>query len=260
FDGDPAVDPFLYFYEKTNTGRNYIIQKVNKTGEDRIHALFKREPTMNHSLNIRGGTDKAKYLFAFGYLNQRGTAVNTSLKRYSVRINTEYNLNDWLKVGENANIIYQQNPPMQAGIGSVYLQMPIIPVKDIMGNWGGSFGGPDIGTFTNPVAIQHRDVENDIHNDWHIIGNIYGEATFLRNFTFRSSIGYNINNFYFKNYTATQTENIQVNRSLNRLTISMDYSNMMTFTNTLDFRKTWGKHDVSVLVGSEAIDFTQRGV
>ena len=31
FEGDPAVDPSKYFLEAPNMGRNYIIQKVNKT-------------------------------------------------------------------------------------------------------------------------------------------------------------------------------------------------------------------------------------
>ena len=90
-EGDPAVDPAKYFYEKINV-KNYIIQKVNKEGEDWFHDLFKKAPTQNHSLTASGGTERSKYLFALGYTNQQGTLVNTKLLRYTARINSEYSL------------------------------------------------------------------------------------------------------------------------------------------------------------------------
>ena len=91
-EGDPAIAASNYYYASPNRGQNYIIQKVNKDREDWFHDLFKRAPTTDHNITASGGTEKSKYLFSLGYLNQQGTLVKTSLKRYSARINTEYTL------------------------------------------------------------------------------------------------------------------------------------------------------------------------
>src|SRR5690606_25840259 len=58
----------------------------------------------------------------------------------------------------------------------------------------------------------------------------------------------------------TAVEDIQVNTSTNRLEVTSDYNSMMTFTNTLNFQKGWDKHEVSAMLGSEAIEYIGRGV
>ena len=265
FEGDPAVDPSLYFYESPNTGRNYIIQEINKEGTDWFHELFKKAPTLEQNLTISGGTDKSKYLFGLGYLDQQGTLVNTYLKRYTGRINTSFTLGDHVRVGENLNIIYKENPGFGensdfGGITEVIKQQPIVPIRDIMGNWGGTFGGPGLGDGQNPVAVQYRNRDKDIVNQWFIIGNVFAEVDFLKHFTARTSLGYNVRNDYTHDFNTTQVENVQGNNSFNSLSVSSGYRSQMTFTNVLSYENIFGKHHFKMLVGSEAIDETNRFV
>jgi len=265
-EGDPAVDPSKYFYESPNAGKNYIIQKVDKEGFDWFHALFKKAPTTEHNITASGGTDKAKYLFSLGYLDQQGTLVETNLKRYSARVNTEYSIAKNIRVGENANIIHRNNVGFSensqfGGIVETMKQQPIVPLKDIAGNWGGTFGGPELGDGQNPVGVQYRNSQNDIPLDWYIIGNAYGELDFLKGFTARTSIGYNIANSFSSNFNTTQVENVQANTSPNELSVSASYSSRMTFTNTLRYKNTFaGKHNLEAMIGSEAIKYVGRGV
>jgi TonB-linked SusC/RagA family outer membrane protein len=260
--GDPAVDPSLYFYKSKNTGENYIIQNVNKTNDGGFwfRNTFKNAPTMSHSFTASGGSDKANYLFSLGYLNQQGTAVGSYLKRYSARINTAYTFNKWLKVGENANIIYKDVPLVNEStlMNAASEMNPLVPLKDIMGNWGGTFGGPDLGGVSNPVAIAIRNTQKSFNYQWFIIGNTYAEVTPLKGLTARTSIGYNINNMYSQYFTPPETENINGNSDNNNLSISSGYGSTMTFTNTLNYDNLFGKNDVKVLLGSEAIRYNTR--
>lgn len=265
FEGDPRINPSLYFYQSPNRGQNYIIQKVNKEGTDWFHELFKKASSTEHNLNVSGGTEKSKYLFSLGYLNQQGTLINTRLKRYSARINTEFNLAKNIRVGENLNILYRENPGFSensdfGGITEVIKLPPIIPVKDIAGNWGGTFGGPSLGDGQNPVAVQYRNIDKDVINNWQIMGNVYAELDILKNFTARTSLGYNVYNAFVQDFSTPQIENVQGNNNENSLGVSASYSNMMTFTNTLKYKNTFGDHNLSVLVGSEAIENVSRGV
>lgn len=265
FEGDPAVDPSLYFYASPNRGQNYIIQQINKEGTDWFHELFKKAPSTEHNLAVSGGTDKSKYLFSLGYLHHEGTLINTYLDRYSARVNTEFTLGKNIRVGENLNILYRQNPGFSensdfGGIIETVKLQPIVPLKDIKGNWGGTFGGPGLGDGQNPVAVQYRNRDKDVLNEWSIIGNAYAEIDFLKNFMAKTSIGYNISNSFIQDFNTTQVENVQGNNSENSLSISASYGSRMTFTNLLTYVNTFGKHNIEVLIGSEAIEYTGRGV
>jgi TonB-linked SusC/RagA family outer membrane protein len=263
--GDPAVDPAKYFWQSPNRGQNYIIQKVDKEGFDWYHALFKRAPTTEHNITASGGTDKSKYLFSLGYLQQQGTLVKTNLQRYSVRVNTEYTIGKNIRVGENANIIHRNNAGFSensqfGGIVETMKQQPIVPLKDIGGNWGGTFGGPELGDGQNPVGVQYYNNENDVPLDWYVIGNGFAEVDFLKGFTARTSMGFNINNSFNSNFNTTQVENVQANTSPNSLSVTSGYGSTMTFTNTLKYKKTFAKHNLEAMVGSEAIQYVSRSV
>ena len=265
FEGDPEIDPALYFYESPNRGRNYIIQKLDQEGTDWFHHLFQKAPTLDQNLNISGGTDKSKYLFGLAYIDQKGTLLNTYLKRYSGRVNTSFTLADNIRIGENINVIFRESPGFSentdfGGITEVIKQQPFVPLKDIMGNWGGTFGGPGLGDGQNPVAVQARNVPKDIVNQWHIIGNVYAEVDFLKHFTARTSLGYNVNNSYTQDFNTTQVENVQGNNSFNSMSVSAGYGSQRTFTNVLTYENTFGKHYFKVLAGSEAIDQLNRDV
>lgn len=256
FEGDPEVDPSRYVLEVPNKGRNYAIYKVNKSGTDWFHEMYKPAPSMEHKISASGGSDNARYLFSLGYLDQKGTMIETYYKRYSLRINTEFNIGKHIKVGENLNLIVGDLGAVSGSTAPYHLQS-MLPVRDIMGNWTGSFGGIDLGQASNPVALQHRN-KDDIRNSWAQIGNIYAEVGFLKNFKFRTSLGYNFGQSYTHDFTTTPYENAENNNALNALTISSGYNRMMTFTNTLTYNKKLAKHNINVIAGSEAIEYHAR--
>lgn len=256
FEGDPAVDPSKYVLDIPNKGRNYAIYKINKEGTDWFHELYKPAPTMEHKISASGGSDNAKYLFSLGYLDQQGTLIESYLKRYSFRVNTEFSVGKHIKVGENLNLIIRDLGPVSSTTAPYHLQS-MIPVKDIMGNWAGSFGGIDLGQASNPVAIQRRG-KDDIRNQWYQVGNVYTEVNFLKDFKFRTSLGYNFGQSYTHDFSTTAYENAENNNALNGLTISSGYSRMMTFTNTLTYNKKFADHNVNVIAGSEAIESHAR--
>ena len=88
--GDPRADASLYNIDST-AGPIYAIVPFNKTGTDWFHELFNPATSQNHTIAVSGGGDKSHYLLSFGYLDQQGTYLNTYLKRFTTRVNTEFN-------------------------------------------------------------------------------------------------------------------------------------------------------------------------
>jgi TonB-linked SusC/RagA family outer membrane protein len=262
--GDPAVDPAKYNLDPINTANNYLIQEVNKTGTDWFHELFKPAPMTNHNLTVSGGTEKSTYLVALGYIDQQGTLLETYLKRYSARINTSFKVGNHIRLGQNANIYYRRSPGFgnQAEFGNlsaVYKMMPIIPVYDIRGNFGGTFAGPALGSNQNPVAQQKRTINNRDHS-WNIVGNAYAEVDILKHLTARTSIGGTISNFYNQGFSFTPYDNKQGNSSPNSYSENASFNSMLMWTNTVTYSNLFGKHMVQVLAGSEIVKNTGRGV
>lgn len=256
-EGDPAVDPSKYVLDPVNPLNNYIIQKVNKQGTDWYHAFFKPAPMTSHNITASGGTEKSTYLFSLGYLNQQGTVVETYLKRYSARINTEFRIRPNIRIGENAYVFYEQNPSFtnQQDFNTVtqlYQMLPFVPVYDIKGNFGGTFGGPELGSRYNPVATLES-TRNNRRNIWDIIGNVYAEVDFLRHFTVRTSIGGTIDNQYTQAFSFSPYWSPTDYTSLNGYSEGALYNSNSTWTNTLAYNNQIGKHSIKLILGSEAI-------
>lgn len=55
----------------------------------------------NHSLSFSSGSDKGNFYLSFGYAGIDGLIKGTAQEKYTGRINTEYNIKPWLKVGTN---------------------------------------------------------------------------------------------------------------------------------------------------------------
>jgi TonB-linked SusC/RagA family outer membrane protein len=264
FEGDPLVNPALYNIDFTN-GLIYQIVKANKTGTDWFHELFKPAFSQNHSLTVSGANEKNKYLFSFGYLNQQGTALNTYLKRYTARINTEFSVNKNIRIGENLQLSYRDNPRIASQfnlsvsneITRSILTNPIIPVYDIKGGWAHLFPG-----FFDENGVAMRVIAKDNKaNYWEVFGNAFAEVDFLKYFTARTNFGGSLVNYYSYNYYFN-TYNPQSNGLPNNtFTESSGYRRSWTWTNTLKFSKTFGNdHRVNALAGIEAVDNYNREV
>lgn len=259
--GDPSVDPSLYYvnpYYTTGDDFNsfYRITKANKTGTDWYHEIFKSAPITSHNVAISGGSDQGNYLISANYFNQQGTLIETYQKRYTLRANTNFNINKHVKVGENLAYSVTKNPKVSGNnpdgvITMAIRQQPIIPVYDIKGNYAGSYGS-GMGDANNPVAIQQRSkVNGDI--GYRLFGNVYAEADFLNDFNFRSTFGGDIstgNSHYFNYPTYESKENTQTNGYGEDTYNNWNY----TWTNALSYHKTLKKHSIKVVVGTEAFE------
>ncbi|GAC1441872.1 MAG: TonB-dependent receptor [Sediminibacterium sp.] len=260
--GDPRTDPSKYALY-TNQ-----ITKANKSGTDWFHEIFKPALIQSHNISASGGGDKSSYFFSFNYLDQEGTLIYTKLKRYSARINTTFSmLNDHIRVGENAYIVYKQNPGYLnlAGVNNAnsinasYREPSIIPVYDIRGNFAGG-GSQSLGNSPQPVAIQTRQA-NNTGNTWQVNGNMFAEADFLKHFTARTSIGGTVDYFYNNSFVYTQYENAENAQNPNSYIENYGWNSSMTWTNTLKYTNTFAnKHNLTVLVGSEYINNSGRAV
>jgi TonB-linked SusC/RagA family outer membrane protein len=236
------------------------ITKADRNGNDWFHDIFKPASMQTHNISVSGGSGKSSFYFAFNYLDQKGTLINTDVKRYSVRANTNFSLiDDHVHIGENFYAYYKTNPGYLNALGvnstnsinDAYQTPNIIPVHDIAGNYAGTIS-QGTGNSSNPVAIQQRQA-NNVNQDYHVVGNVFADVDFLRHFTAHTSVGGTVDYTYFNAFAATPYENAENNAAANLYQETWALNNSFIWTNTLKYSNEWGKHSLTVLGGQEYI-------
>lgn len=266
-EGDPAVNPDLYkldIYNVNDDSKTYLIHKANKEGTDWLDEIFNPAPIMNHSLNVSGGTAQGNYLFGLNYFDQKGLVVKTGFKRYSARMNSNFNIKNRVKIGEAIQINYIDEIPgftNQDESNAILIALrnqPIVPVYDIKGNWAGTRGS-NLGNASNPVGDRYRAAEFSNGSRIGVIGNIYAEVEFLKHFAFRSNFGIDWNTFNNNNFNIPRYESSEGRGGTGGYQENMGNNYQLTWFNTLRYQQTFGKHDISALLGTEMKQTKGRG-
>lgn len=267
-EGDPAVDPSLYnvnpFYTSASEFNSFNrIVRTNKQGTDWYHEIFKPAPINSQNISVSGGGPQGSYLLSLNYLDQDGMLINTNLKRYGIRANSQFNISKRIRIGENLSYSIIEN--LQTGtnsegsaIGMAIRQQPIIPVHDIMGSYAGTFtvGGQLLGNSRNPVAIRDR-VKDNKNLTGRLFGNVYAEIDILSNLTFRSSFGGDYSSNFARSFTYPEYENAE-NSQLNSYNESTGLVYNWVWTNTFTYSKQFNQHNIKVLVGTESLNNSVR--
>lgn len=204
----------------------------------------------NYDLTLSNGSEKGSYLFSGGYFNNDGIIETTRFKRYSMRLNTDYKLfKGKVTIGENLSLNKTTEGLLADGnILNVALQaLPIIPVHTENGGWGGPVGG--MNDRQNPVRVLEDNKDN--HYDYiRIFGNAYADVKLLKGLIFHSSYGVDYGNYNSRSFTKKYQSGYLSNND-NWLTLGQSQTTKQTFTNTLNYSNTMGKHRVDVLGGTE---------
>jgi TonB-linked SusC/RagA family outer membrane protein len=261
------ADPAKY---SANPSTFYQITKASQTGTDWMRTIMHNGLTQSYQLGAAGGGKNATYSVSANYQNQQGIVRYTGFKRYSVRSNAQFGaFNNRLKFGENilfsrtdgVGFATNNNTPgdynaENSVINSVYKNQTIIPVYDIAGNFAGPRGS-NLGDGRNSLAVLYRAKDNFTREN-RLFGNIFGEATFKKDFVVRTSFGVNLNNYNLQNITYPNLE-APTGSSTNSYSTTQGYGTQWTWTNTINYKHVFNqKHNLSVLAGSEAIKSSSR--
>lgn len=159
--------------------------------------IYRPAPIQNHQINFSGGNDKTQYLISGNMFDQEGVLINSDFKRYSVRLNLNSQVNDWLSVGTSLNILRSETNGTptdldgnsggnQSVVYGAFFFSPTQPVYDAAGNYTvlNTANLYDIGS---PVA--HSNGTQNNLRVLRVFGNVFADIKILKDLTFRTSIG-----------------------------------------------------------------------
>jgi TonB-dependent starch-binding outer membrane protein SusC len=237
-------------------------------GTDWQRQIFKSAAIQNYQLALSGGKQGTTYYISGNYFNQEGTIIGSGLKRKTLRVNLDNQVKPWLKLGVNGSfgntaqkITLTNNSNNNYGnvIAMAIMQSPDVPVYNIDGTFGGPSDITGLGAMSggNPVAQA---------TTWHTLltknklqSNIYVQATFLKDFSFRSDFGtdlnWNLSDAFMPTYAWGRSKN-----EINSYKVQSNKTIFWNWRNTVTWQKRFKQHDLNLMVGQEAQKYEQNTV
>ena len=238
---------------------NYADQETDWQDEVFVKNAFMH----NYNLSFDGGNDKGHYALSASYFGQNGTIIGSNYNRFTLRLNTDYKVRDWLKIGEHFSLVASggrnaMNNSSSAGasiISGALAMAPWDPVyypdgsvnkngKNISGYYS---AGSNFKNVTNPYQMAYNYEPN--RKNERFIGDVFIEITPIKGLTIRPSISadYGLErnrNFGYPNiYTSYNASD------LNSISSNMSRSLTLLEETTITYAREIGKHNFSVMAG-----------
>ena len=225
-------------------------------------------PMHNASINIMGGSDISRFSLGFSKYHQTGTIgwpADPKFDRYNVRLNSDYSLmrskgRDVLKFGENIN--FSTTKKKGVSIGGIYgnsirnllAMSPLLPAYNENGDFyeyadiqadGWDFSAE----MANPLAQMKYDNGNSYSKGWRLQTNFFLEFVPIKGLTWRTSAGWLYRHRESRSYVPVYELSSKKSNPNDDVTQSQSYSIRWSLENTLNYVKTFGNHNVDVLLG-----------
>ncbi|CAM1368921.1 SusC/RagA family TonB-linked outer membrane protein [Tenacibaculum sediminilitoris] len=232
------------------------------------------------NLRLGGGSEKSKYFFSMGYLDDSGYSINSDYSRITTRLNLTSDIKEWLEVGANIGYAYSESNNNGQTAGSENLfefadkMAPIYPVfarfpntgdlipDPVYGGYQYDYGSPTGATngfdrtrpnanLLNPIGSAVLDINRaethalngNVNTKFKLSDEFSAEVRFGGQYSFErfASAG---NHAYG---TAAQNGGTLFVRDRIRWS--------QTFTQLLRYKKSFGDHNFEALLGHELFKF-----
>lgn len=213
--------------------------------------VFRPAATTALNIGVSKAADRSNFYFGVNYNKEEGLAQQTFYERLTNRINSSFRLNDHITMGENLSIGYIRGNRENEGrtMEAALLQLPIVPLKDNLGNWAGPYS--NLGDYLNPVGVLNL-LKNNITTGWRTFGNVFTDINIVKGLNYHGSFGVDLFQSELKAFTPTYIMG-RFNNNENSLTENNNQALNLTATHTLTYNWSRNKHNVQLLAGYEWI-------
>ena len=220
-------------------------------GTDWQDIMLRTAMTYKANATISGGSKNGSYSSSVSYLNKEGILRNTDHESYNIRLKSDYSfLNNRLTIGESMIV------NMTKGSGYIHqdtmfdiFQFPsVVPVYDPTnsGGWGTS---NDI-NLPNPLA--EMTVNDERTETTRIFLNAYLQAEIIKGLKYKLNVGIRKEHTKWRKYTDAYDLGTFGKNDKPDLEEKSSTWESWVLENTLNYDRTFGKHNLSLLAGYSA--------
>ena len=236
--------------------------------------IFRNAAVQRHNVSINGGTENLNTLFQARYENEDGTLINTYSKNISLRFNSTYKINKYLKIKEE--LFYNSNDnrgtDTQSGYTGTILSAIYMPRSATPYYANGTFGG--VGPVDSPYLGIHGDVVNPVASLLRNQGFVRRSdmlstsqlnlVDVIKGLEFTSRFSYRAYESFYKSFDYKRPEPGKPNNR-NALSYSTGRDYHWIWENTINYSKIIDRHNIGLMVsttskedGSRSFGLTAR--
>lgn len=231
---------------------------------DWLSKVFRTAPIQHYAFSGMGGSDNGNFYLSGEYQTQDGIFTGQGFDKYQVRFNGEVG-KKWFKIGNNFSFSHTNrqiigssgdgfgagNQP--SGIRYALIIAPIVKERFADGtpvNVTSELGEPTLFGDGNANPLVFIDNTKWNIKRYRVFGNVYAELMPFDGLKLRTSLG---GDFLFEKETIFKKRLSEAIYSPTSLNEGRVFNQTLIWNNTADFTKTLGKHRISALIGTEAI-------
>lgn len=210
----------------------------------------------NNNLSFSGGTESTQYYVSLNMMNQDGMVKSSAFENYGGRININQEVSDKFNWGVklNANYAKDNYAPTGYGLnenaGALYTAMFWDPTKPVFDEEGNYYVSPDL-TMENPMALING--EESFRSTYRYFGTAFAEYNILPSLSFKANFGGDVKSQRRDTYISRLTKQGRAFGGV--ASISEGQATNYLLEGTLNYNNTFGKHDVSALLGTSTQEF-----
>lgn len=232
-----------------NEGTPVLYDNPEQYGEgtDWQDVIFQQAPIQSYQLSASGGSDRLIFNLSGNYFSQDGIIRQSEFERFTFRMNNEYFLTENVSFGHNLSFMQTTSVREPGVLGNAYRAYPIFSPKDSLGNF----------TDTAPVGNPEAQFEfnNNKQKRQRLSGNVYTTIDFLKNFTFKSSLGLDLVYQNNRSFTPEFFVSPSQQNPENVISVGTYRGRNWVWDNTVTYNKSFGSSNLSVMGGVSMQEF-----
>ncbi|HZK95520.1 MAG TPA: TonB-dependent receptor [Prolixibacteraceae bacterium] len=229
----------------------YDLNNLGNIDTDWQNEIFRVAPTQNYQLQMTGGDEKIRYMISGGYFNQQGIIKSSGMDRYSLRVNFERSVSKRIKIGENLTISRSNNNDGNATT-VLYNALKRVPTSPVYIDGTTELASENDNIHTDLAGTQNPFYKMNLCTNAQttnkLLGNIFAEITLLDGLMFKTDFGATIQDIkgvYFEPADLSA-------RASGAGIINNNYTINTVIQNTLNYNKSFSKHNIAVVLGQTA--------
>jgi len=186
YSQNPNPDNTIEYLNRLNLYEDEVAQYLAGEPTDWYGMVMVKGYTQNYDLSVAGGTDKLNYYWSLGYVDNEGIIKGDQFSAVRSRLNVDFQINDWLKVGAYTQFSDRDESATPANLNRTYrigpwasptYNNPLTPQAD--------YGFRLVRTTEHPLMeYLYTDRYRKVNN---LFSSIFGEVDLPFGFKFKSS-------------------------------------------------------------------------
>ena len=227
---------------------------------DWYDALLRTSPIQSYNLTITSNKDKVNTALVAGVFKQDGVVLNTNYERFSLRMNTDYEVSDKVNIGFNVapNYVVDNIPRTDGGRGTGILfnamhTWPIMPIYDENGEltYDNDFPADTDNIYTYPNWVRAANELTNETKELNVLANTYIEYSPIPDLVLKSTFNAEFLNskfFFFNPSTATSAINVTIPTTA--VSIRENIQDFVWLNENLaTYSKSFNDHNFELLAG-----------